>query len=190
MSTRPSLFHERDKYITVKIAPEKSLTEAMDDLEGIWDQSFSDAPMHYSFLDERYNQQYKSEVLFGKAFGLFSGLAIFIACLGLLGFIAYSVRQRTKEIGIRKVLGASIAHILALLSKDYLKLILIASIVALPIAYLLVQRWLEGFAYQTDLLWWLFAAPGAIVLAIALLSISGQAIRAGLANPVDSLRNE
>jgi len=183
-------FFERNSFITVKLAKNKSLVEGMEALEALWKESFSDAPMHYSFLDERYNQQYQSEVLFGKVFGLFSGLAIFIACLGLLGFIAYSVQQRTKEIGIRKVLGASISQILVLLSKDYIRLILVACVIALPIAYFLIQRWMEGFAYKTDLLWWLFAAPGVMVLVIALLSVSGQAIRAVLANPVDSLKYE
>ncbi|CAN5330116.1 hypothetical protein BH23BAC1_BH23BAC1_17660 [soil metagenome] len=184
------LFHERDQFITVKIARDKSLSEAIDELKIIWNKSFTNVPMHFSFLDERYNQQYQSEILFGKVFGLFSGLAIFIACLGLLGFISYSVQQRTKEIGIRKVLGASIFYILVLLSKDYVKLVLIAFVLALPIAYFLSQRWLENFTYKTDLLWWLFAVPGVLVTAIALLSVSGQAIKAALANPVKSLRSE
>jgi putative ABC transport system permease protein len=117
-------------------------------------------------------------------------LAVLIACLGLFGLAAFSAEQRTKEIGIRKVLGASVAGVAGLLAKDFLKLVLIAILVASPLAWYLLEKWLADFAYRIDMQWWMFAAAGAVAVAIATLTVGGQALRAALANPAKSLRSE
>ena len=129
-------------------------------------------------------------MLFGKVFGVFAFLAILIACFGLLGLSAYNVLQRAKEIGIRKVLGASVQNILLMLSKDFLKLIVVALLLAIPVGWYVMHEWLQDFAYRIDIAWWVFAVAGIISLAIALLVIVLQALRAAVDNPVKSLRNE
>ena len=129
-------------------------------------------------------------MLFGKVFGLFSFLAILIACFGLLGLSAYNVLQRTKEIGIRKVMGASVNSILVLLSKDFLKLVFIALLVAVPIGWYIMNNWLEDFAYRINLNWWVFAVAGIAALLIAVATITLQVLRAAVDNPVKSLRSE
>src|SRR5690606_9258073 len=123
-------------------------------------------------------------------FGIFAGIAIFISCLGLLGLSMYMAELRMKEIGIRKVLGASVSGIVKLLSRDFLKLVLIAIVVAAPLAWWLMNTWLEDFAYRIDIQWWMFAVAGLAAASIALVTVSWQAIRAAVANPVDSLRDE
>ena len=137
-----------------------------------------------------FNRQYLADRQFNKVFIAFTALAIFIANLGLFGLASYTVVQRTKEIGIRKVLGASVMGILVLLSKEYIKLILIAFVIAIPVANYFFSEWLKNFAYRTEVNWWMFALPGILVLLIALLSVGGQTIKAARKNPVDSLRNE
>jgi putative ABC transport system permease protein len=144
----------------------------------------------YYFLDQHYNQQYASDQLFGKAFSIFSGFAIFIACLGLLGLSLFATAQRTKEIGVRKVLGASVVNIVTLLSKDFIVLVAVAFVVASPVAWWVMHRWLQDFAYRVDIEWWVFAAAGVLAALIALATISFQAIRAATMNPVRSLRTE
>jgi putative ABC transport system permease protein len=129
-------------------------------------------------------------MVFGKVFGAFAFLAVLIACFGLMGLSAYNVVQRTKEIGVRKVLGASVVSIAGLLSKDFVKLVLAANLVAWPIAYFAMNRWLQDFAYRVNIGWWVFALAGGIAVLIALLTVSLQAIRAALANPVEALRYE
>jgi len=123
-------------------------------------------------------------------FTCFALLAIIISCLGLLGLVSFNTAQRTKEIGIRKVLGASVPGIVQLLSKDFLKLILIAFVIAIPVALYFMQRWLEGFAYRVQVSWWIFLVAGAIAFFIAIITISFQSIKAAIANPVKSLRTE
>ncbi|CAN5227812.1 ABC transporter permease [soil metagenome] len=183
-------FPGNNQFITVKVAKEKAITEAISSLQEIWKQSFSDEPLHFFFLDDQYNQQYKSEILFGKVFTLFSILAIIIASMGLSGFIAYSVRQRVKEIGIRKVFGATLTQLWLLLTKVYLGYIFIAFLISFPLAYLLIDKWLDNFAYRIILLnsWWVFLIPVLLMIFVALLTVSGQAIKAALANPKDSLQ--
>jgi len=144
----------------------------------------------YFFLDERFNEQYKNDKLFGKAFGIFAGFAIFIACLGLLGLSLFATTQRTKEIGVRKVLGASVSNIVLLLSKDFIKLIIIAFVIASPVAWFVMHEWLQDFAYRINISWWVFALAGFLAIIIALATISFQAIKAAVANPVKSLRSE
>jgi len=144
----------------------------------------------YYFLDEKFNEQYKNDELFGRAFGIFAGFAIFIACLGLLGLSLFATIQRTKEIGVRKVLGASVGNIVLLLSKDFIKLILIAFVIASPLAYYVMHQWLQDFAYRIDIEWCVFAIAGVLAVLIALATISFQAIKAAIANPVRALRSE
>ena len=151
---------------------------------------FPGNPFDYFFLDETFNQQYKNDRLFGKAFTLFAGLAIFIACLGLLGLAAFGTSQRIKEIGIRKVLGASAGNIVLLLSRDFIRLVLVAFLIASPVAWWIMHQWLQDFAYRITLDPWIFAAAGLLAMLIALLTISFQAIRAAMTTPVRSLRTE
>jgi putative ABC transport system permease protein len=144
----------------------------------------------YYFLDDHYNEQYANDRLFGKAFSIFAGFAIFIACLGLLGLSLFATMQRTKEIGVRKVLGASVGNIVFLLSGDFIRLVIIAIVIASPVAWFIMHRWLQDFAYRVDVSWWVFAVAGLLAVAIALATISFQAIRAALANPAKALRSE
>ena len=144
----------------------------------------------YSFTDADYNKLYQSEQLLGKLSGYFSFLAIFISCLGLLGLTMFTAAQRTKEIGVRKVLGANAASIFTLLSKEFIQLVIIALVIATPIAWLLMNNWLRGYAYKIQINWWVFAVAGIASVVIALLTVSFQAIKAAIANPVKSLRTE
>ena len=144
----------------------------------------------YNFLDEQFNAQYKNDELFGKAFTIFGGFAIFIACLGLLGLSLFATIQRTKEIGVRKVLGASVGNIVLLLSKDFVKLVVIAIGIAVPIAWLILHNWLQDFAYRISINAWVFILSGTVAIIVALATISFQAIKAAGANPVKSLRSE
>jgi len=155
-----------------------------------WDKSFPGNPFDFFFLDDSFATQYKAEQRFGQVFMLFAALAILIACLGLLGLAAYAAERRTKEIGIRKVLGASVASVVSLLSKQFTKLVLAANFIAWPIAWFAINAWLQNFAYRIDIGWWMFALAGGVALLIALLTVSTQAIKAALANPVESLRYE
>lgn len=159
-------------------------------VEAIWKTHFPADPCSYFFLDEFFDSQYKADLLFGKVFGLFTLLALVIACLGLFGLASYMVLQRNKEIGIRKVLGASVAGITGLLAKDFLKLVAIAIIIASPVAWWAMNNWLSDFAYHIDLQWWMFTAAGATAVAVAFLTVSFQSVKAALANPVKSLRSE
>ena len=144
----------------------------------------------YYFLDEKFNEQYKNDQLLGKVFSFFAGFAIFVASLGLLGLSLFATLQRTKEIGVRKVLGDSVGNIFMLLSRDFILLIIIAFLVASPLAWFVMHHWLEDFAYRIRISWWIFLAAGAASVLIALCTISFQAIKAGLANPIKSLRTE
>ncbi|MEO6550021.1 MAG: FtsX-like permease family protein, partial [Ferruginibacter sp.] len=144
----------------------------------------------YYFLDEKFNTQYQDDQLFGKAFGIFAGFAVFIACLGLLGLSLFATSQRTKEIGVRKVLGATVPHIVMLLSKDFIRLVAIAFIIASPLAWFIMHGWLQDFAYRIDIDWWVFAIAGLLSVTIAMATISFQAVKAAVANPVKSLRTE
>jgi putative ABC transport system permease protein len=167
-----------------------NLSGTLAHIEQSWKKAFPGNPFEYFFLDDYFNRQYENDRKFGKLFTTFALLAIFIGCLGLFGLSAYTATQRVKEIGIRKVLGASMTDITTMLSKDFLKLVLIAVVIALPVAWLVMHRWLQDFAYRVNLSWWVFAVAGIVALAIALLTISFQAVKAALANPVKSLRTE
>jgi putative ABC transport system permease protein len=167
-----------------------SLASSIPAVEKTWSKYFPNDPFSFYFLDESFDQQYKDDKLFGKVFGLFASLAILIACFGLLGLSAYNILQRTKEIGIRKVMGASIQNLLFILSKDFLKLVLIAFVIAVPVTWLLMNSWLQDFAYRINISAGVFIIAGIASFVIALVTISFQAIRAAMANPVKSLRTE
>ena len=167
-----------------------NMPQTVASINNIWDKYFPSDPMEYSFLDETFGQQYKSDQLFGKVFGIFAFLAILIACFGLLGLSAYNVLQRTKEVGIRKVLGASVQNILFLLSTDFLKLIIVALFIAIPVGWWVMHSWLQDFAYRISIHWWVFIIAAVIAVLIAFFTISTQAIKAALTNPVKSLRTE
>ena len=175
-------------YISVKVRPEH-LTETIAALEKTVKQ-FSSYPFEYQFLDEQFDQLYKQEIRLGEIFGFFTLLALVIASLGLFGLAAFTAEQRTKEIGIRKVLGASVRGIVSLLAQNFLRMVILSFLLATPIAWYAAHRWLQDFAYRIDLQWWVFALAGGLALVIAWCTISYQSIRAARTNPVDSLRNE
>ncbi|MCP9752067.1 ABC transporter permease [Ferruginibacter sp. HRS2-29] len=155
-----------------------------------WKNLHAEAPFSYSFLDDRFNNTYKAEQYIGRILGIFAGLTIFVACLGLFGLATFMAEQRRKEIGIRKVLGADVSGLVAMLSKDFLKLVLIAFIIASPIAWYVMNRWLQEFAYRISISVWVFAITAFLAAIITLLTVSFQAVRSARANPVNSLRSE
>jgi len=168
----------------------KDLPGTIARLGTIWKEYAPNYPFAYHFLDEDYDSLYKTETRTGELFGTFAVTAILLACLGLFALAAFTTTQRTKEIGIRKVLGASLSSLAGLLSKDFLKLVAIAALIALPLSWWAMSRWLADFVYHVTLSWWMFAAIIVLAMLIALITVSVQAIRAGLANPVKSLRSE
>ena len=182
-------FYSTGSEISVKITP-GDLRGTIAQIKKKYEAFFPGNLFDYTFLDERFNRQYKNEQIFSKAFGIFAGLTIFVACLGLFGLAMFSTIQRTKEIGVRKVLGASVSNILMLLSKDFIKLVLIASIIAFPLAWWVMHKWLQDFTYRINISWWVFALAGSVALLVALFTISFQAVKAAIANPVKSLRTE
>ena len=164
--------------------------QALASIEALTHKMNPTFPFAYSFIDAEFQKLYKSETVVGTLATLFAGLAVFIACLGLFGLAAFSAEQRTKEIGVRKVLGASVTSIVALLSKDFLKLVLVAIVLATPIAWYAMSQWLQSFAYKIDLEWWVFALAGLLAVGIALMTVGFQSVKAALMNPVKSLRSE
>ena len=150
----------------------------------------SGIPFSYRFLDDSFNEMYRAEQRAGTIALIFSVLAIFIACLGLFGLATFIAEQRTKEIGIRKVLGASVQGIVSMLSKDFLKFVAIAFVIAVPVAWYSMDLWLHDFAFRINISWWIFIVAGGAAFLIALLTVSFQAIKAAIANPVESLRRE
>jgi putative ABC transport system permease protein len=187
----PILFFPQNNssYFTIRLTGD-NVQDNIAKLDKIYKTYFSGNPFEYFFADENYNKQYISEQQYSSLFTTASIWAIFIACMGLFGLATFTVESRTKEIGIRKVLGASIMNITTLLSKDFLILVVISTLIASPIAYYFMDKWLQDFAYRINISWWMFALAGVLSLAIALLTVSYQAIRAAMANPVKSLRTE
>jgi len=159
-------------------------------LEKLWKDRIPYRPFEYKFLDDEYDALYRTEQRTAGVFTTFSVIAILLACMGLFAVAAYSVMQRTKEIGIRKVLGANIPSIILLISKDFLLLVIIATVIASPIAWYTSGKWLQDFAYRINIQWWIFIAAGAASLIIAGLTVSVQALKAALMNPVKSLKSE
>ncbi|MEQ9441902.1 MAG: FtsX-like permease family protein [Cyclobacteriaceae bacterium] len=176
-------------FMTISISP-SDIPNTISYLEKEWAARVPGKPFNYFFADEAYQAQYVAEERFGRLFTCLALLAILISCLGLLGLAAFSTKLRVREIGIRKVLGASVGSILHLLSQEYIRLILLALLIAVPVTNYFITEWLQGFAYRLETRWWWFVIPGLTVLLIALLTVSGQTIRAARKNPVDSLRYE
>ncbi|GAB3743645.1 ABC transporter permease [Spirosoma lituiforme] len=177
-------------YLLVRLGPKTDVPKALAQLTAIYDQFRPTAPFDYYFLDDAYNQLYVKEARLTRLFNSFAALTLLVACLGLLGLMTFSVEARTKEIGVRKVLGASVPSIVALLSKDFVKLALIAIAIASPMAWYAMNRWLQDFAYRISIEWWVFVLAGLFTVSIALLTVSFQSIKAALMNPVKSLRSE
>ncbi|PPK98957.1 ABC transporter permease [Parapedobacter indicus] len=191
-----ALFHESSQSyntpystIAVRVSPGE-ISSVLEKINQLWQSFEPNIPFEYSFLKEELAQQYESDQRTAQIIGIFSVLAIAIACIGLLGLVIFATQLRTKEIGIRKVLGASISGIVTMLSKDFVRLVLVAIVIASPIAWWAMNKWLEDFAYRIDIQWWMFATAGLTAVVIALLTVSWQAIRAAVSNPVDSLREE
>lgn len=181
--------YSTNSIISIKVSP-VDVSKTIDAIKQKYESFFPGNLFDYSFIDENFNRQYQNEQLFSKAFGIFAALAIFVACLGLFGLAMFSTIQRTKEIGVRKVLGASVSNILMLVSKDFLILVLIASVIAFPIAWYAMNSWLQNFAYRININWQVFAVAGIVAFFVALVTISFQAIKSAIANPVKSLRTE
>ncbi|MFY7839383.1 MAG: ABC transporter permease [Lacibacter sp.] len=179
-----------NKWTTAFKVSAGDVTGLIKNIETKWKTMAPDMPFSYQFLDDSFDNMYRAEQRVGKVALSFALLAIFIACLGLFGLAAYMAEQRTKEIGVRKVLGASVTSITTLLSKDFVKLVCIASLIAFPVAWWAMSTWLRDFAYRVNISWWVFALAGFVALLIAVLTVSSHAIKAALTNPVKSLRNE
>ncbi len=168
----------------------KDASALISTLSKLWAASGAEDAMPYSFLDDRFNNTYKAEQKAGTILAIFACLTIFVACLGLFGLAMFTAQQRTREIGIRKVLGASVMQVSNMLSKEFLKLVFIACFIAFPLSYWAMTKWLQDFAYRTDISWWIFFIAGTSAIMIALITVSFQAIKAAIANPVKSLRTE
>ncbi len=176
--------------LSIRFKPNVDLTQALEKTEAVFKKENPGYPFEYKFFDETFNQLFATETLIGKLAGVFAVLAIFISCLGLFGLAAYTAERRSKEIGIRKVLGASVQGLAALLSKEFIQLVAVSCIVAFPVSWWAMHVWLQDYAYRTTIQWWVFAVAGIAALAIALVTVSFQAVKAALANPVRSLRSE
>lgn len=190
----PTIFmiraHGGTNTINIKLNPTASTSDALPKIEAVFKKLIPSAPFEYKFADQEYALKFAAEERIGKLAYVFAILTIFISCLGLFGLASFVAEQRTKEIGVRKVLGASVLNLWSLLSKDFLFLVLIAFGIATPIAYYFLGNWLQKYEYRTELSWWIFAASGAGALLVTLLTVSFQAIKAALMNPVKSLRSE
>ncbi|WP_428654453.1 ABC transporter permease [Runella sp.] len=191
---RPSLYHlgrEGNRYnLTLKLNPAKSPSQSIAKVEQTWKKYVANVPFTYEFVDQQYGNKFKGEERIGKLSFYFAVLAIFISCLGLFGMASFVAEQRTKEIGIRKVLGASVGNLWQMLSKDFVWLVLLSCLIATPIAYYYLNDWLKGYDYRVEISWWVFIASAVGAVAITLLTVSFQAIRAALINPVKSLKAE
>lgn len=190
---RPSVFRLGDyaqSFVLIRINPAVSAKDALSSIETVFKKMNPEQPFEYQFVDEEYARKFGDEERVGKLAGFFAILAIFISCLGLFGMASFMAEQRTKEIGIRKVLGASVLNVWRLLSKDFVVLVIVSLLIAIPLAYYFMHNWLQGYQYRTAMSWWIFAAAGTGALLITLLTISFQAIKAALANPTKSLKTE
>jgi putative ABC transport system permease protein len=190
---RPTLFHllkGGGDFVIVKINPKISTHEALGKIEKVFKAYNPAQPFDYQFVDEEYAKKFGNEERIGKLASSFAGLAIFISCLGLFGMASFMAEQRIKEIGVRKVLGASVFNLWGMLSKDFVLLVIISLVIATPIAYYFMQNWLQNYQYRSNIAWWIFAVTAVGAMAITLLTVSYQSIKAALANPVKSLRSE
>jgi ABC-type antimicrobial peptide transport system permease subunit len=189
----PTVFFLSNKYHTwynIRLNPNVGISQALAKIETVFKKVIPSAPFDYKFADQEYELKFAAEERIGKLAWFFSALAIFISCLGLFGLASFIAEQRKKEIGIRKVLGASVANLWQLLSKDFVVLVIISSGIAIPIAYYFLSGWLQKYQYRTAMSWWIFAAAIGSALLMTLITVSFQAIKAAIANPVKSLRTE
>jgi ABC-type antimicrobial peptide transport system permease subunit len=177
------------RYIFIRVAP-GNFGKTLGYIENVFKRINPGSPFEFSFMDEEYEKLYRNEERMGNIFNYFALLAIFISCLGLFGLASFTTEQRTKEIGIRKVMGSTVSSIVLLLSKDFARWVLAANLVAWPIAYYVMKRWLEGFAYKASFGIWIFLLSGGIALTVALVTVSYQAIKAAVTNPVNALKYE
>jgi putative ABC transport system permease protein len=185
-----ALFYEEQRGSIAIRFHAANISSFISQIENKWKSIVPNQPLSYSFMDEDFNHIYQNEQRIGKIALSFSLLAILIACLGLFGLVTYAAEQRTKEIGIRKVLGASVTNIMQMLSKYFMKLVVVAMVIAFPLAWYFMHKWLQDFAYRINISWWVFVLAGIIAASIALITVSVQAIKAAVANPVKSLRTE
>jgi ABC-type antimicrobial peptide transport system permease subunit len=176
-------------YMIIRIPP-GSISGSLQFVENTWNSVIPEYPFEYTFLDETFDRMFRAEEKIGTVLKYFAGLAVFIACLGLFGLASFMAEQRTKEIGIRKVLGASVSQVTLLLCREFFMLVLLANVIAWPVAYFVMKNWLQNYAYHTGLGLYIFVAAMGAALVVAVISVSFQAIRAAIANPVDSLRYE
>ncbi len=176
-------------FISLKLGTQDSKM-ALNEVEALWKESFPDAAFDYYFLNDKYNYQYHTDLVFSAVVVLFTLLSIIIAVLGLVGLSTFTIAQRTKEIGVRKVLGASILSLISLLSKEFLKLVIIAGLLAIPLSYFLVDLWLNNYTTRVEIGWWLYVLPIVAIFVIAMISVIGQTLKSTMANPTESLRNE
>jgi len=192
-SVNPTIYYYEPRWWTFliyRLSPNVETHTAMEKLNKIFNKYAPSFPYSYRFADEDYNKKFQLEELVGKLSGIFATLAIFISCLGLFGLAAYVAEQRTKEIGVRKVLGASVFSLWQLMSKDFVALVVVSLLVAIPAAYYFMHNWLQGYEYHTQLSWWIFAATAIVSILITLATVSFQSIKAAMMNPVKSLRSE
>jgi putative ABC transport system permease protein len=186
------LFNQKDwgySTVSVKINGDKA-KESIAFIQSTWKTIFPEHPFEYQFLDDHFKEVYRTDAQITQMVGILAALAILISCLGLFGLASYSAERRIKEIGVRKVLGASISNIVNLLSRHFIKLVLIANLIAWPIAWITVNRWMQDYAYRLPMSWWVFLLAGIVALVIALVTVSLLAAKAAMANPVESLRTE
>jgi ABC-type antimicrobial peptide transport system permease subunit len=184
------LYQFDNHLLYVKIKDDKASQQTLATIAAVVQKNNPDFPFQYRFVDDQFNEEFKSEVQTSSLSGIFATLAIIISCLGLFSLAAYTAERRVKEIGIRKVLGASVSGLAGLLSKDFLLLVGISCLVAFPVAWYIMHNWLQGYEYRINISWWIFVAAGISAMVIALVTVSFQAIKAALANPVHSLRSE
>ena len=168
----------------------QSFNQLIFNLEEKWNLAYNDSPFAYKFVDNELKKLYDEESRLTKIFLVFTFLAILISCLGLFGLVSYVAEQKKKEIGVRKILGASINSIIQLLTKDFVKLVIIAFFIAVPISYMLMQRWLENYTYKIDIQWWTFLLAGSGALIITLLTVGFHSIKSATINPIESIRTE
>jgi len=182
--------YDNASYYNMRLNPSQSASQNITVIERVFKEHFPNIPFQYDFVDEEYAEKFASEERIGTLSGIFTALAILISCLGLFGLTSFVAEQRTKEIGVRKVLGASVFNVWNMLSKDFLKLVIISCFIAVPIAYYVMNGWLQEYPYRVILKWWIFGLAMLGALAVTVLTVSFQAIRAAKSNPVKSLRTE
>ena len=187
--TASKTYNIKSSYIAIRIKP-GNYSETLSSIQNKWKQFAPDLPFDYSFMVAEFDALYRSDQTMGKVFTVFTVLSLTVACLGLLGLAIYTAERRTKEIGIRKVLGASVQNVVLSLSKEFIRLITVALVIAFPIAWYAMNKWLQDFAYKTAINWWIFALAASVILIITFITISYQAIKAAIANPIKSLRSE